>query len=153
VVTPILKATTSGGGVIQSANGTECASWGAGNGANFTVVALSVTGNAGFAGITEGVVAIGNSGTSKTIAITAGTTQTCTLTGNCTFTMPAATAGKSFTLFLNTGAGSYTATFTGVKWSGGTAPTITTTASRLDILAFAADGTNWYGSAIQGFVP
>lgn len=103
--------------------------------------------------ITEGIVAIGNSGTSKTLSITAGTVQTCTLTGNCTFTMPTATAGKSFTLFLNTGAGSFTGTFTSVKWSGGTAPTITTTASRLDILSFVADGTNWYGSALQNFTP
>jgi hypothetical protein len=67
--------------------------------------------------------------------------------------MPTATAGKSFTLLLNTGAGSLTGTFTGVKWSGGTAPTITTTASRLDVLSFVADGTNWYGSALQNFTP
>jgi hypothetical protein len=42
-----------------------------------------------------------------------------------------------------------TATFTSVKYSGGTAPTITATASAKDILSFVADGTNWYGSAIQ----
>jgi hypothetical protein len=101
----------------------------------------------------EGVVAIGNSSTSQTIALTAGTVQTCTLTGNCTFTMPTATAGKSFVLYLNTGAGSLTGTFTGVKWAGGTAPTITATASRMDILSFVADGTNWYGSAIQNYTP
>jgi hypothetical protein len=101
----------------------------------------------------EGVVAIGNSSTSQTIALTAGTVQTCTLTGNCTFTMPTATAGKSFVLYLNTGAGSLTGTFTGVKWPGGTAPTITATASRMDILSFVADGTNWYGSAIQNYTP
>jgi len=101
----------------------------------------------------ESVVAIGNSGTSQTIALTSGTVQTCTLTGNCTFTMPTATAGKSFILYLKTGAGSYTGTFTGVKWSGGTAPTITATASKMDILSFVADGTNWYGSIIQNFTP
>jgi hypothetical protein len=42
-----------------------------------------------------------------------------------------------------------TATFTGVKWTGGTAPTITATASAVDLISFIADGTNWYGSAIQ----
>ena len=104
-------------------------------------------------GYTESVVAIGNTGTSKTIALTSGTLQTATLTGNCTFTMPTATAGKSFILLLNTGAGSFTGTFTGVKFSGGTAPTITATASRLDIISFVADGTNWYGSVIQNFTP
>lgn len=102
---------------------------------------------------TEGVVAIGNTGTSKTIDLTNGTVQTATLTGNCTFTMPTATAGKSLTLLLKTGAGSFTATFTGVKWGTAGAPTITTAASKMDVLTFFADGTNWYGSAVQGYTP
>lgn len=111
-----------------------------------------MTGNT-VTGYTETTVAIGNSGTSQTLAITGGTVQTCTLTGNCTFTMPTATAGKSFVLYLRSGAGGFTSTFTGVKWSGGIAPTITATASRMDILTFVADGTNWYGSALQNFTP
>ena len=80
---------------------------------------------------TEGVVAIGNSSTTQTLALTNGTVQTVTMTGNCTFTMPTATAGKSFLLIINTGAGSFTGTFTGVKWPANTAPTITTTASQI----------------------
>ena len=100
---------------------------------------------------TEGVVAIGNSTTAQTISLTNGTLQTCTLTGNCTFTMPTAAAGKSFTLILSTGAGGFTAAFTGVKWGSGTAPTITVTATRWDILTFVSDGTNWYGSFAQAF--
>jgi hypothetical protein len=99
----------------------------------------------------ESVVAIGNSGTSKTLDLANGTVQTVTLTGNCTFTMPTASAGKSFILIVSTGAGSFTGTFTGVKYINGTAPTLTTTASRWDILTFFADGTNWYGTAAQAF--
>jgi hypothetical protein len=105
----------------------------------------------------ESVVAIGTVTTTNTISLTNGTVQTATLTAStaCTFTMPTATAGKSFILLLKqaatTGAG--TATFTGVKWSGGTAPTITSTAARMDILSFVADGTNWYGSFTQNFTP
>ena len=102
-------------------------------------------------GYTEATVAIGNSGTSKTISLANGTFQTVTLTGSCTFTMPTATAGQSFILKILTGAGSFTATFTGVKWSGGTAPTITTTASKYDLASFIADGTAWSGSIIQNF--
>lgn len=102
---------------------------------------------------TEGVVAIGNTSTAKTIDLTNGTVQTATLTGNCTFTMPTATAGKSFTLLLKTGAGSFTATFTGVKWPTAGAPTITVTASKMDLLTFFADGTNWYGAYTQGYTP
>jgi len=99
----------------------------------------------------EAVVAIGNSSTAKTIDLTNGTVQTVTMTGNCTFTMPTATAGKSFILIISTGAGGFTGTFTSVKWPSGTAPTLTTTASRWDILTFVADGTNWYGNSAQAY--
>lgn len=99
----------------------------------------------------ESVVTIGNSGTSQTLSLTNGTVQTVTMTGNCTFTMPTATAGKSFILIVSTGAGSYTGTFTSVKWPSNTAPTLTTTASRWDILTFVADGTNWYGNSAQAY--
>jgi hypothetical protein len=102
---------------------------------------------------TESVVAIGNSGTSQTLSLTSGTVQTVTLTGNCTFTMPTIAAGKSFILIVvQDGTGGRTATFTSVKWPGGTAPTITTTATTgRDILTFISDGTNWYGTAVQNF--
>jgi hypothetical protein len=112
---------------------------------------LIVNGNLTFDSFTESVVAIGNSSTSQTISLTSGTVQTCTLTGNCTFTMPTATAGKSFSVFLNTGSGGYTATFTGVRWNNSTAPTITSTASKVDLLSFISDGTYWYGSFSQNY--
>lgn len=102
---------------------------------------------------TESVVAIGNSSTSQTLSLTNGTVQTVTLTGNCTFTMPTATAGKSFILIVvQDGTGGRTATFTSVKWPNGAAPTITTTATTgRDILTFVSDGTNWYGTFAQNF--
>ena len=99
----------------------------------------------------ESVVAIGNSGTSQTLSLTNGTVQTVTMTGNCTFTMPTATAGRSFILIVNTGAGSFTGTFTSVKWPNNAAPTLTTTASRWDILTVVADGKNWYGNFAQAY--
>jgi hypothetical protein len=108
---------------------------------------LTLTGN-----YTESVVAIGSSGVAQTLSLTSGTFQTVTLTGNCTFTMPTATAGQSFLLIVTQDAtGGRTATFTGVKFPGGTAPTITTTASGIDILTFLANGTSWFGSAAQAF--
>jgi hypothetical protein len=102
---------------------------------------------------TESVVAIGNSSTTQTLSLTNGTVQTVTMTGNCTFTMPTATAGKSFILIATQdGTGSRTGTFTSVKWAGGTAPTLTTTATTgRDIFTFVADGTNWYGTVAQAF--
>jgi hypothetical protein len=105
----------------------------------------------------ETVVAIGTVTTSNTISLTSGTVQTATLTAStaCTFTMPTATAGKSFILLLKQAAatGNGTATFTGVKYGSAGVPTITATAGKMDILTFVADGTNWYGSYVQGYTP
>jgi hypothetical protein len=98
-------------------------------------------------GYTETTVTA-NTSTAYTIDITAGTLQILTLTGNCTYTFPTATAGKSFTLFQKQDAtGSRTVTWpASVKWPGGTAPTITATASKGDKFVFTGDGTYWWGS-------
>ena len=108
-------------------------------------------------GYTESVVAITltSAGAVGTLVITAGTVLTATLTAGvaCTFAMPTSpTAGQSFILRLTQAATSMTtATFTGVKWPGGTAPTITATASAVDIISFVYIGTAWYGNAAQAF--
>jgi len=96
-----------------------------------------------------------NSSTAITIDLTNGTVQIITLTGNATITMPTATSGKSFIMFLKQdGTGSRTVTWSTVKWSGGTNPTITATASRQDIFSFFSDGTNWYGVTVgQNYTP
>ena len=118
---------------------------------------LGVTGNTTVAAYSETVVAIGTVTTTNTLSIAAGTVQTATLTAStaCTFTMPTATAGKSFILLLKQAAttGNGTATFTSVKWNSAGAPTITATAGKMDILTFVADGTNWYGAYSQGYTP
>ena len=108
---------------------------------------------------TEGVVdvTITGSGSACTLSLTSGTVQRGTLTAStpCTFTMPTATAGKSFILLLKQAAttGGGTATFTNVKWNSFGAPVITATAGKMDILTFVADGTNWYGTYSQGYTP
>ena len=101
----------------------------------------------------EGVVTA-NTGTNYTIALTTGTVQNLTLTGNCVFTFPsAATAGRSFLLILRQdGGGNRTVTWptvtNPVRWPGGTAPTITATGSRYDLYAFTADGSVWLGRTV-----
>lgn len=118
---------------------------------NVSVVNTTVT------NYTESVLAIGTVTTSNTLTLASGTVLTATLTAStaCTFTMPTATAGKSFVLLLKQAAstGGGTATFTGVKWASLGAPTITATAGKMDILTFVSDGTNWYGSYVQGYTP
>lgn len=95
-----------------------------------------------------------NSSTSITLDLSNGTMQDITLTDNATITMPTAASGKSFLLMLRTGAGGYAVTWATVKWPSGTIPTITTTASRMDMYSFFSDGTNWYGVTVaQNYTP
>ena len=106
-------------------------------------------------GFTESVVTSGTVGATATLAITSGTIITATLTSAtpCTFTMPTVAAGASFTLMLKqpaTGTPT-TAAFTSVKWGTTGAPTITAAVGKMDVISFASDGTNWYGSTAQGF--
>jgi hypothetical protein len=103
-------------------------------------------------GYTEEVVTA-NTGTAYTIDLANGSVQNLTLTGSCVFTFPSATAGRSFLLILRQDAtGSRTVTWPTVtdivRWPGGTAPTLTSTASRVDVFAFTADGTRWFGRTI-----
>lgn len=137
----ITTATVNGG----TANGVQSS--------NVTIVS-GVVGNTTVNAYTENVLVVGNTGNAVTLNIANATILTATLTANCTFTMPGNTAGKSFVLLLNTGNGSFTGTFTGVRWNNGnTAPTITTSNNRVDILTFIANGSAWYGTASQNYVP
>lgn len=90
---------------------------------------------------------VANTGAGYTVAIANGTLFDLTLTGNCIFTFPTATAGRQFTLLLNQDAtGSRTVTWpSSVRWAGGSTPTITATASKTDVLSFVSGGTYWLG--------
>ena len=90
-----------------------------------------------------------NTSTAITVSLANGTVQILTLTGNATITMPTAGAGKSFIIILRQdGTGSRSVTWSTVNWAGGTAPTVTGTASKQDIFSFFSDGTSWYGVTI-----
>lgn len=112
-----------------------------------------------------GFAALANNGGQETVSTNATATGAVTLnlangnvfnvtmTGNVTFTFSGATNGRacSFSLYLRQdGTGGRTVTWpASVKWSGG-APTLTTTASAVDILVFETldGGTNWFGSLV-----
>ena len=121
-------------------------------------ISSSVLSNPTITNYVETLQAVGTVGSTSTLALTTGTVLTATLTAStaCTFTLPAQSAGKSFILKLTQAAtGMTTATFSAptgaIKWPGGTAPTITATASAIDIISFVSDGTNWYGTFAQAF--
>jgi len=96
---------------------------------------------------TDTTNAIGSSGSSQTINWTSGAIVTTTLTANCSITFSGAIAGQTLTMFLTQdGTGSRTVTWSSSpKWPGGTAPTLTTTASKTDIITMYYDGTNFWG--------
>ena len=106
---------------------------------------------------TEGQVAITTSGSppTGTISLTSGTVQTITLTAsvNTQLAMPTAATGKSFTVFCKQAAatGNGTVAFTSVKWGSAGTPTMTATVGKMDIFSFFSDGTNWYGTVVQGY--
>ena len=145
---------TNVSGTLPVANGGTGVTSSTGSGAVVLGTAPTLT-NPTVTSYIESVVAIGTVTSSSTISLTSGTVQTATLTSStpCTFTMPTATAGKSFVMLLKQAATPTTATFTGVKWGNAGAPTITATAGKMDILSFIADGTNWYGSTAAGYTP
>lgn len=126
-----------------------------GTGANVFATAPTIA-NPTINGYVEGNTNIGAVGASATLSIAASTVLTATLTAGTqtTFTMPAVSAGKAFTLYLKQPASGAigSAVFTDVKWQNGGAPIITQLNGRLDILPFVSDGTNWYGSFVQNFV-
>ena len=99
-------------------------------------------------GYTEELVTA-NTGTAYTINLANGSVQYLTLTGNCTYTFPTPVAGVSFTLIQRQdGTGGRTVTWPStVDWPGAVAPTLTSTANRVDKFIFTAiDGSNWLGS-------
>ena len=72
---------------------------------------------------------------------------------NETFTFTAPTNPCNILLMMvQDGTGSRTATWPGtVKWAGGVAPTLTTTAAGIDIVSFYFDGTSYHGAATLAF--
>lgn len=91
----------------------------------------------------------GNSSTADTIDWTVSNKQKSTLTGNCTFTFTAPPGPCSLVLkLIQDGTGSRLVTWPAtVHWSGGTAPTLTTTLNKVDIVTFYYDGTTYFGNS------
>jgi len=87
-------------------------------------------------------------GSAFTINLSNGTIQKFTTNANTTLTLPASTAGKSFVVMVVYGAANaltWSSPST-LKWVGGTVPTATSVAGKIDIFSFFQDGTNTYGT-------
>ena len=75
-----------------------------------------------------------------------------TLGGNRTLAISNETAGQCFIIkLIQDGTGSRTVTwFSTIKWAGGTAPTLTTTADKADTFGFLCTGTDTYDGFVIG---
>ncbi len=91
-------------------------------------------------------------GATVTFDVSDGNIQTVTLGGNRTLAISNAKVGQVFMLRLQQDAtGSRTVTwFTTIKWAGGSAPTLTTTANKADILGFLVTSSGNYDGFIVG---
>jgi hypothetical protein len=98
-----------------------------------------------------GLITTDTDGSTVTFDLSVSDWHQLTLGGNRTLALANATTGQQFTLILiQDGTGSRTVTwFSTIKWPGGTAPTLTTTAGGIDVFTFKC-----YGSAtFYGFTP
>jgi len=138
--TPALTLTTSISGVLKG-NGTALSAATAGTDFVAPGTATNFTAQQYFGNATLTDAA--------TIAWAASTAQTATFTfvsSNRTMGAPTGLVnGAFYALAVIQNAGSNTLTWNSVfKWTGGTAPTLTTTASAKDYFVFRSDGTNLY---------
>jgi hypothetical protein len=75
-----------------------------------------------------------------------------TLTANTTVSISTATPSIGTYILEIVQGGTYTVAFpSGWKWSGGSAPTITATSGKIDIITIVYDGTTYFASAVQNF--
>lgn len=92
---------------------------------------------------------------STTVNLTNGNTQVLTLGSNTTLSFTNATAGTSCSLSLylvQDGTGSRTVTWpAGVRWPGGTAPTLSTPAGSRDLVVLeSTDGGSTWDAVLGG---
>lgn len=91
-------------------------------------------------------------GATVTFDMSDGNYQKVTLGGNRTLALSNVKTGQVFMLnLIQDGTGSRTVTwFSGISWSGGSSPTLTTTASKQDVFGFICTGAGAYLGFIVG---
>jgi hypothetical protein len=90
---------------------------------------------------------VAGSGGTVNVSFANGNIIDMTLTASTTLTLSAHVVGTYILKITQGGTGSYTVTWPGtVIWSGGTAPTLTTTVGKTDIITLFHDGTSFYGT-------
>lgn len=99
-----------------------------------------------------GDITADSDGATITFDLSVSNIHSVTLGGNRTLALSNAKVGQCFMLrLLQDGTGSRTVTwFTTIKWAGGSAPTLTTTASKADMLGFVVTSAGNYDGFVVG---
>ena len=92
-------------------------------------------------------------GTTVTFDLDVANTHSVTLGGNRTLALSNSDAGQKFIIRLTKdGTGSRTVTwFSTIKWAGGVAPTLTTTANKTDVFGFICTSAGNYDGFVVGY--
>lgn len=110
--------------------------------------------------IQDGDAMLGNSivsltdGATITLDASLGNRFKVTLGGNRTLSFSNISDGQKIEVIVRQdGTGGRTLSYSGItiKWHGGSAPTLTTTASKADILVIWRDGSDYFGFVAQNF--
>jgi hypothetical protein len=92
------------------------------------------------------------SGTAATLNWNNGANQRLTLTANCTLTFSNPVAGAKYTIeLIQDATGSRTVTFPTILWASGSAPVLTTTAAKTDLISIYYNGTDYFGTYSLNF--
>lgn len=124
----------------------------------------SQTGNAGYVLKTDGSASYwdelaistfvdkGNQSSTVTFDLSISDKQMVTLTGNVTISLSNVSEGQVFYIrIIQDGTGSRTVTwFSTIKWPGGVTPTLTTTASKIDVFGFICVSSGNYDGFVLG---
>ena len=113
--------------------------------------AQSISGKKTFASTVQTITS-NTDGATVTFNLATSNIHTVTLEGNRTLALSNASTGQAFVIRLvQDGTGSRTVTwFSTIKWANGSAPVLTTTATKTDVFGFLCTGTNTYDGYFIG---
>ena len=124
-----------------------------GSASDADAIAISSGGVVTFSQATKPALKANSDGATVTFDLNVANVHTVTLGGNRTFAISNETAGQKFIIrVLQDGTGSRLVStwFSTIKWAGGSAPTLTTTAGKADVFGFLVTGTDTYDGFVIG---
>ena len=116
-------------------------------------ITIADSGIVTFAKATKPSLKANSDGSTVTFDLNEANVHTVTLGGNRTFAISNETAGQKFIIrVLQDGSGNRLVStwFSTIKWAGGSAPTLTTTAAKADVFGFLVTGTDAYDGFVIG---